>query len=467
MTRFPTVHRHARRGRVEHGARGQAAVAGERGGAVTGHGVDVPGGGYCLPVNFRRWPPTRCSPLSAITRFPAPSTAVWSGAGQLGRGGRAAVAGERGGAVTGHGVDVPGGRLPVEGAGAGRATGFRLLPWSAMTRFLALSTVTPRGLSSPAPVARPPSPENPVAPLPATRRCPRRSSPARRRACRDHPDPVVGTVGDDQVPRAVHRCWVRGGQLGGRRCRRTRRSFRPRCRCVWRSSPAHRRCPCRSRHTRARSLPLSEITKFPVPSTTAGVEVGRSSQVAFTRKAWPVPATIWWWPCWWCDHADPAAAQVRDDQVPGGISVTPQVVTRRWPLGRYHRAAQRCPCPPAWSASRSAGLPPAPRRSQQRRGRRAVRDAAQKTVCPNPSDTFVGRVRTTDTPRDGSDVPGHRRLRILAHRPPAPHRLPRPAPPPTRMLHESYDCWPSQPLYCPLPQRFPQDTQPMGTDRTG
>ena len=65
----------------------------------------------------------------------------------------------------------------------------------------------PRGLSSAAPVAGPPSPENPLCRCRPRCRCPRPSSPARR-SCprfRDHPDPVVGTVGDRPGSRAIHR----------------------------------------------------------------------------------------------------------------------------------------------------------------------------------------------------------------------------------------------------------------------
>src|SRR5262249_62403606 len=106
------------------GARGGgAAVTGGVAHAVTGHGVDVPGG-HLLPVEVTR--AGRDHPHAVVAMVGDHQVAVavhghGPGAVELGLGRGAAVAGEASGAVAGDGVDVAGGHLPaVEGTGAGR-----------------------------------------------------------------------------------------------------------------------------------------------------------------------------------------------------------------------------------------------------------------------------------------------------------------------------------------------------------
>ena len=114
------VCRHARRA-VELGAGGRAAVAGEPDGAVAGDGVDV-AGGHRLAVEGAGRGSHHPDPLVAAVGDQQVPGAVHRHArrAEFGAGGRAAVAGEPGGAVPGDGVDVAGGhRLAVEGAGRG------------------------------------------------------------------------------------------------------------------------------------------------------------------------------------------------------------------------------------------------------------------------------------------------------------------------------------------------------------
>ena len=116
------VHRHALRD-VERGASAQAPVAREPGGAVAGHGVDVPGG-HRLPVELAS--DGRHHPDPAVARVGHHQVAGGvhrhpEGKRELSLGGRPLVPGVSLGTVPGHGVDVPGGhRLPVERARDGR-----------------------------------------------------------------------------------------------------------------------------------------------------------------------------------------------------------------------------------------------------------------------------------------------------------------------------------------------------------
>ncbi len=232
---------------------------------------------------------------------------------------------------------------------------------------------------------------------------------------RDHPDPVIATVGDHQVPRAVDR--------HGRR----------------------------------------------------GVELGRSSQAAFTRKAelavaghgvdvpgghrQPVEGAGAG-----RDHPDPAAAQVRDDQVPRVIQRHPAggqrgagrwaAITERPGGARAHRRGQPAglrvylPHHVGVSDVEAAGV---------------VRDAAQ-TVLPEPEGHVRARVRTTDTPRDGGDVPSRRRrpdpstARLRPAASPGQRRRAADTSASTEATAAGRPSPPDRPLFMTrLPQRFPRN----------
>jgi len=433
--------------------------------------VDVPGG-HRLPVEGagagRQDARSAVRPRRRWPGFPAPSTARLVWAGQLSADCRAAVAGEPEGAgCRPRCVDVS--RRSSPGRRRCRCwprpPGPRLLPRSAMARFPAPSTVTPpRARRARRPVAGPPSPENPEgAGAGHGVRCSRRSSPGRS-TCRCWPRPPGPgrwpLVGDDQVsPRPSTARLVLAGQLGrggrGRRRRRTRRCrFRPRCRCAWRSIGLPVICARAGRdHPDPVIATVGDEPGSPAPSTaTAGgpVELGRSSQAAITGIAElaiaghrvDVPGGHRLAVVGACAGPRPPGSglppPVRDYQVSRSDPASPRRCrAAALAAGPPSPSGAAAPCPPAWSARRSCG-PYLPHHlgvsGVEAAG--AVRDAAQ-SVLPEPEGHRPCPASgTANTPRDGGDVPSHRRLPDPRHRPGAVPPAPAPPPQAQRRRHQ-------------------------------